>query len=126
MKTVIRLQHVPPSLNNMYINVRGKGRVKSDRYRTWQQAVGWDIKKYHNQRWSEPVFLTIAVGKIRKNADLSNLIKPLEDLLVTHSIIADDSSEHVRGVNIYLASVPFDGVEIAITAADPIAHRRAA
>lgn len=30
MKTVLRLQHVPPSTNNLFVNVRGRGRVKSE------------------------------------------------------------------------------------------------
>lgn len=126
MKTVIRLQHIPPSTNNLYANVPKRGRVKTDRYRTWLQAAGWDLKHYHNQRWTEPVYLTIAIGKLRANADVSNRVKAIEDLLVAHRIIPGDTIQWVKGVNIYLAQEAFDGVEIAITAADPSSVARAA
>lgn len=129
MKTVIRLQHIPPSTNNLFVNVRGRGRVKSERYRTWIQAAGWDLASFnHNQRWTEPVYLTIAIGKLRANADVSNRVKAIEDLLVAHKIIPGDSVEWVKGVNVFMAPIPFDGVEISITAADPVTvqARRAA
>lgn len=119
MKSVIRLAHVPPSTNGLYANVAGRGRIKTERYRTWLQAVGWDMKRYHNHKWTEPVYLTIAIGKLRGNADVSNRVKAVEDLLVAHGIIPGDSIKWVRGVNVYLAQEPFDGVEIAITPAEP-------
>lgn len=119
MKSVIRLAHVPPSTNGLYANVAGRGRVKTERYRTWLQAVGWDMNRYHNHKWAEPVYLTIAIGKLRGSADVSNRVKAVEDLLVAHGIIPGDSIKWVRGVNVYLAQEPFDGVEIAITPAEP-------
>ena len=119
VKTIIRLAHVPPSTNTLYANVPGKGRVKSQRYRTWLNAVGWDIKRYTKDNWDIPVYLTICIGKLRKNADISNRVKAVEDLLVTYGIIPGDDISWVRGVNVYLAQIPFDGVEIAITAAEP-------
>lgn len=119
MSATIRLNHVPPSTNGLYANVPKVGRVKTDRYRTWLQAAGWDMKRHHNVRFSEPVFLTIVIGKLRANADVSNRVKAVEDLLVTHKTIPGDSVQWVRGVNVYLAQKPFDGVEVTITAADP-------
>lgn len=118
MKTVIRLDSVPPTTNSLYANVAGRGRIKTDRYRVWRNAAGWELKRYHNQRWTEPVFLTIAIGGLRRNADISNRIKALEDLLVEHGIIQGDTIEHVRGVNVYVAPDGFKGIEIAITPAD--------
>lgn len=126
LKTVIKLQHMPPTTNNLFVNVRGKGRIKSERYRTWLSAAGWDMKKYHNQRWNEPVHLTIALGKLRTNSDISNRIKALEDLLVTHKIIPGDSTEWVRAINIYVAQEPFDGVEVTISPASSPLSRKAA
>lgn len=122
--TTIRLQHVPPSTNGLYFNRPGKGRVKTDRYRTWLQAAGWDLKRYHNIRFSQPVHLDIKIGKLRANADISNRIKALEDLLVTHKVIPGDSIQWVKGVNIHLSPEPFEGVEIEITPAEP--ERKAA
>lgn len=119
MKSVIRLAHIPPSTNGLYRNVNGRGRVKTERYKVWLQAVSHDMKKYHNHKWTEPVYLTIAIGKLRGNADVSNCIKAVEDLLVTYGVIPGDSIKWVRGVNVYLAQEPFEGVEIAITPAEP-------
>lgn len=117
MKSIIKLAHIPPSTNNLFVNVRGKGRVRSERYRTWLQAAGWDMKRYHNIRWDVPVCLTIVIGKLRANADVSNRIKAVEDLLVSHKIIPGDSIEWVRGVSVSLAQEPFEGCEISITPA---------
>lgn len=117
MKTVIKLQHMPPSTNNLFANVAGRGRVKTERYRTWWQAAGWDMAKYHNHRWEEPVYLTIALGKLNTQSDCSNRVKAIEDLLVAHKIIPGDTIKWVRGVNVYVAQEPFDGVEVTITPA---------
>lgn len=122
-KTVIKLQHMPPSTNSLFVNVRGKGRCKTERYKTWLAAVAWDMKKYHNHRWTEPVHLTIALGKLRANSDISNRIKAVEDLLVSHQIIPGDSREWVRELNVYLAPEPFEGVEVTISpAASPFSE----
>jgi hypothetical protein len=125
MKTLISIAHMPPSTNNLFVNVRGRGRVKSERYRTWLSAAGWDMKRYHNQKWTEPVYLTIRLGKLRANADVSNRIKAIEDLLVLHQIIPGDSIEWVKGVNIALAEEPFEGVEVIITSASSPLKRAA-
>ena len=120
MKTIIRIEHVPPSSNNIYANVPGKGRVASSRLKTWRIAAGWDLQRAKPHKWTVPVYLTIAIGKLPANSDLSNRVKAIEDLLVTHQIIPGDTIKWVRGINCYLAQVPFKGVEIAITAADPL------
>lgn len=122
--TTIRLQHVPPSTNGLYFNRPGKGRVRTDRYRVWLQAAGWDMKRYHNIKFNEPVELHITLGKLRANSDMSNRIKAVEDLLVTHKIIPGDTIQWVRVVSICMAQEPFDGVEIEITPAGQM--RRAA
>lgn len=46
MKTIIRLAHIPPSTNGLYRNVNGRGRVKTERYKVWLQAVSHDMKRY--------------------------------------------------------------------------------
>lgn len=117
MKSVIKLLHVPPSTNSLYANVRGKGRVKTARYRTWLQAAGWDLLRQRPQAWKEPVYLTVVIGKLRAGSDVSNRIKALEDLLVEHLVIPGDTTEWVKGVNISMAPEPFEGVEVIITPA---------
>lgn len=89
---VITSPHIPPSLNNIYVNVPGKGRVKSSRYRTWKTAAGWDVKLARIVQIGGPVHLSIIVEKPRGvRSDISNRIKPLEDLLTDMDVLVDDS-----------------------------------
>lgn len=119
-KSVFRLACVPPSTNTLFANVAGKGRVRSERYRSWANAAGWDLKRQRIIRFQCPVYLTIAIGKLSATSDVSNRVKAVEDLLVEHGIIPGDSIKWVRGVNVFLSPVAFEGVEISITEADEI------
>jgi len=97
---VIELQHAPPSLNNIYANVSGKGRVKTKRYRTWRAAAGWDVNAAKVEQLSGPVLLDLTVAKPRgTRSDISNRVKAAEDLLVFMNVLVDDSQVqevHVR------------------------------
>lgn len=130
MKCTFTIPDLPPPLNNMYFNVRGRGRVKSDRYRTWRSAMGWEIKRQHNRiiKFTGPVYIVIACQEPKRKCDLDGRIKGILDLLVDMQIIPDDSQKYVRGINIYFAPDPeFKGVEIAITALEwPAVDRSAA
>lgn len=92
--TVIHIQNAPPSLNNIYANIPGRGRVKSGRYKVWRSAAGWDIKAAIGpsfETYSCPVLLDLTVEKPRVRSDISNRIKAVEDLLTEMGVIADDS-----------------------------------
>lgn len=92
--TIIHIQNAPPSLNNIYANVPGRGRVKSGRYKTWRSAAGWDIKAAIGpsfETYACPVVLDLTVEKPRNRSDISNRIKAVEDLLTEMGVIADDS-----------------------------------
>lgn len=119
-KATIKLKSIPPSTNGLYANVAGKGRIKSDTYRTWRNAAGWDLKAQRIERFECPVYLTIIIGKLPSNADISNRTKALEDLLVEHGIIRGDNVRWVKGVNTFLAPIPFDGCEVSITEAEAL------
>lgn len=126
MKTVLRLQSLPPSVNAMYANVAGRGRVKSERYRIWLNAEGWNLKTQHNRihRFTVPVYVTIAIAEPKRRFDIDNRIKGILDLAVTYGVIPDDNSDWVRGVNIYIApDKSFEGVEVAFTPAEPASSR---
>lgn len=79
----------PPTTNNLFVNVPGKGRVKSPTYRKWLSAASsecWGVKgvlgRYH---------LTLTAERPDRRArDLSNLIKAVEDLLTHVGLIEDD------------------------------------
>lgn len=82
----------PPSVNSLFRNVAGKGRVRTKRYREWASASGWAC----NGRGAVSGPFTIAIilsrHKRRKNADLDNHgTKAILDLLVSHKVIDDDS-----------------------------------
>lgn len=84
---------LPPSVNNLYLNLPGRGRVKSPKYRAWINEAGWKLLA------TKPVKvtgdLTLIVRAIRpdnRRRDLGNLEKAVSDLLVAHRVIDDDSS----------------------------------
>lgn len=89
----------PVSLNNMFINVR-KGRIRSQRYDSWIQEAGTEIMRQRPSKCAGRVVLFFEFGEPdRRKRDVSNLIKPVEDLLVKHGIIEADDSSIVRGVH---------------------------
>lgn len=91
----------PLSTNNLYANVRGKGRVKSKAYCTWQWHAKAAIQSQKPfARPNGPVRLLFAVGELglRKDMDGDNCLKCLIDALVDAQIIPDDKREHVRSV----------------------------
>lgn len=81
----------PISANALYRNVKGVGRVKTERYRTWLQSAGWDV----NQARQKPlkgwyrISLTLYENDKRRR-DPDNSFKGVSDLLVTHGLIEDD------------------------------------
>ena len=83
--------HVPPSVNSMFRNVAGKGRVRTQRYRDWAAAAGWDCNGKGKIEGEFDFRLIVSRAKSRKNSDLDNRIKPVMDLLQTHGIIENDS-----------------------------------
>ncbi len=98
--TVTLFLPIPPSLNNAYVNVPGKGRVRSKAYNAWIEEAGWRLKI---QRQANPevfkgaVVIDLTVERRRKGVgDLDNFIKPCLDLLVKHGVIEDDS--HVQEI----------------------------
>lgn len=84
---------LPPSVNNLFFNVAGRGRVKTDAYKVWQEVAGWTLMASRpGPGIRGPVSLDIICQrKDKRRRDLSNLIKATEDLLVLHGMIEDDS-----------------------------------
>lgn len=83
---------LPPSVNALYANVPGRGRIKSERYRVWLNAAGWELAAQKPRRVSGDYQLWIWAEKPdRRRRDLGNLEKPISDLLVAHGVVSDDS-----------------------------------
>jgi Holliday junction resolvase RusA-like endonuclease len=91
-RVCIDSDHAPISTNMLFFNIAGRGRVPSDRYKTWRNAVGYDFNG-HGSLADGPfaVRLTIHPKKRRKGSDLDNRIKCVMDMLVAHKIVPDDS-----------------------------------
>lgn len=88
---VIETVHMPPSVNAMFRNVPGRGRVRTQRYRDWASAAGWDFNGKGRIEGPFSFRMIVSRKKARKGSDLDNRIKPVLDLMKTHEIIEDDS-----------------------------------
>lgn len=88
---VIRFEiDVPPSTNNLYANVRGKGRVKSRAYSDWLATAGLEAKTQTWGRRLNASWKLSITAHVRTTRDISNLIKPIEDLIVKLGLAPDD------------------------------------
>lgn len=102
---------IPPSTNNMFVNVKGRGRVKSTEYRKWRDAAGWFIQSQPHPKVPGKVNITIEVRRGR--GDIDNRVKPVLDLLVLNRLIDDD--RHVESVTARWADI--DSCRVTIEAA---------
>lgn len=90
----------PPSVNTMYRNVAGRGRVKTAEYKAWLREAGLALRRQKPaQQIAGQVCLRIDLDK-RRRGDCSNRAKAVEDLLVSHGVIPDDSQKWVKRVDI--------------------------
>ena len=80
----------PPSVNEMFRNVRGRGRVKTTVYADWLGHAGWVLRSQNPPRIGGRVVLILSVERVSKSADIDNRVKAILDLLVTHGVIEDD------------------------------------
>lgn len=90
----------PVSTNSLYFNVPKRGRVKTARYKQWIAEADTMLMKQILKRFTVRVDLDIRCGGGRKNQDISNLIKCVEDALVRNGILVDDKKEFVRSVKV--------------------------
>lgn len=88
---------VGPSLNSMYRNVPGVGRVKSSDYKKWAKLAMQEMMIQRNQPLpTPPVTLTIRLPDSGGRGDLSNRVKALEDLLVRMHCLPDDNDRIIK------------------------------
>ncbi|MBA3241597.1 MAG: hypothetical protein H0T60_10275 [Acidobacteria bacterium] len=90
---------IPVSTNKLFFNVPGVGRVKTRQYRNWIGSAGWTIQAQRPEKIKGPVAITISVPRSSR-ADISNLIKATEDLLVRHQVIEGDGPKIVRSCTV--------------------------
>ena len=82
----------PPSLNNLFVNIAGRGRIKSTAYQEWIRDAGWILQVQNPGCVSGPYSVTLLANRhdARFN-DLDNGAKAAVDLLVKHRVVEDDS-----------------------------------
>lgn len=82
----------PPSSNTCFRNVAGRGRVRTQRYKTWARAAGNEVLYQRPPHIAGEVLLDITIKRRRKDQDLDNMLKPILDLLVTMAVMDDDKN----------------------------------
>lgn len=89
----------PPSTNNLFLNVQGRGRVPSKEYAHWRGQAGIELKAQRPQKFVMPVEIIVELNPPTKRAfDPDGKLKAIIDLLVAHQVIVDDNFNHVRSV----------------------------
>ena len=82
---------VPPSVNQMFRNVRGKGRVKTGHYEQWRGHARTSLRLQNIQPISGRVLVLFGVERQSEIADIDNRIKAMLDAIVAAKIIGDDN-----------------------------------
>lgn len=114
VRVEILLPNLPPSTNHLYFNAKHGGRVKTSAYDSWITYSGLSINRQKPQRINGPVQILIEAEDRHARRDISNIVKPLEDLLVRMKVIHDDNAKHVRSITAKWAP-GIEGVRITIT-----------
>lgn len=90
MPSALRLRlPIPPSVNGMYVNVPGRGRVSSKALRDWKKDAGWRLQSQPRQQFAGPFRIMLYVPAAMRG-DVDARLKAAIDLLVTHKITPDD------------------------------------
>lgn len=80
----------PISVNAMYANVPGKGRIRTRAYEQWRQEAMTEILRQRPGRIAGPYGVALTVRRVSLRRDLDGLVKGAVDLLVTMGVCDDD------------------------------------
>lgn len=86
---------LPPSANNLFVNLKKGGRAKSMAYKDWRRTAGMILlaaySKAGKPQWDDkaPMHISLRLG-INYQRDPSNCIKPIEDLICATLPVPDD------------------------------------
>lgn len=87
---------LPPSVNELTVNLKGGGRAKSQVYKRWIEEARWHVmmawRKAGKPEWpaETPMSIRIELGIEGRIRDAGNCNKAIEDLLVKNLPIPDD------------------------------------
>ena len=84
---------VPPSVNAMFSNAPGKGRVRTPEYRAWIEHAGFLLASQRPGSIKGPYAVTIRLPE-KMRGDIDNRANSVIDLMVKHQITSDDSKLH--------------------------------
>lgn len=108
----------PVSVNNMFLNIAGRGRIKSPKYRAWQSEAGWRLRQQRAVPIRGLVAIEIkAIKPDNRRRDIDNLSKAICDILVVNNVITDDKmieritaewarSDDLSGVSVTVVPLP--------------------
>ena len=82
---------LPPSVNNLFRNVAGTGRVKTKAYKTWLAEAKTLVMAQRIGQQKIPAAYELAVVVSRSKHDLDNFLKAIGDMLTEMAIVVDDS-----------------------------------
>lgn len=105
---MIVLLPAPPSVNELFFNRGGAGRVGrgvTKEYRQWRLASGHTMMAQRLRPVTGPVSIEVVIDRSCRN-DLDNCLKAISDLLVEHRIIDGDGYKIVQRITIAFGAVP--------------------
>jgi crossover junction endodeoxyribonuclease RusA len=98
---------LPPSSNNMFVNVPGRGRVPSAKYNQWKKQAAQALKNTGKVEAPVEVRIIIRPGKFwRRTSDLANREKAVTDALVTAGVIPEDNCLVVQKISVEYRPLP--------------------
>lgn len=102
MKVLVLNLPLPPSTNNLFVNVPKRGRVKSREYKRWSIAAlnyAWLSKPQGGFPRFEGAFDIQITLPLKMRGDITNRIKAVEDWLKKPAgIVADDKHTHTATI----------------------------
>jgi len=107
----------PPSSNNLFGNRKdGQGRYRTRAYEDWIVHAGYALNRARVPTINGPVKITMSFPEPKGRADLDGKPKAVDDLLVRHGILPDDSNKYIRELRLKWCE-PGDQCRIEIEAA---------
>lgn len=107
---------IPPSVNKMFRNVPGKGRVKTSGYAAFQKECAVEFMRQKPPRLiKRRVVINVGIPRKHRGADIDNRVKALFDAMVGYGVISDDKMitafciswlPNVRQAKVWLAIYP--------------------
>lgn len=89
---------LPPSVNSMFRNVPGVGRVRTSDYKSWERKASAALTFASWEMPGRPYTVTLRFN-VNHQSDIDNRVKPVLDLLVRHKVI--DGDQWVNALHVY-------------------------